>query len=248
MESYVQAQLWALIPALAALAGGLLAEATHVSEQKLSYALHAAAGSIIAAVGVELMPRTLDAAAPWVIVAAFVLGGASFELLDWALGLLQELAAAEGESTSHRAEHPWILLVGVAVDLFTDGLMIGAGAALAPALSVVLALAAAPAQVPSGFVTIASLKRHGVPRGKRLIASGLFAVVLSLGTPAGYWIARDQSNTIQLSVLAFTAGALTVLVVEEMAPRAHRTAEARACSLLFLGAFAVFALVALYVR
>jgi ZIP family zinc transporter len=198
------------------------------------------------------MPRALEATAPWIIVVAFVVGGSFFEGLDWAIGLLQELAANSESyaetSSPHLAQDSWILMAGVAVDLFTDGLMIGAGAAVGTAVGLVLALAAAPAQVPSGFVTIAALKRHGIPRRQRLIATLVFALVLSLGTPVGYWLVHHQSSLVQLSVLAVTAGMLSVLVVEEMAPRAHRTSDARAGSFLFLAGFGVFALIALYIR
>jgi len=49
-----------------------------------------------------------------------------------------------------------------------------------------------------------------------------------------------------MALLTFTAGVLTTLVIEEIAPEAHRNEEARFAALLFLGGFALFALLSSY--
>ena len=54
----------AMLPALANFLGGSLAEVFRVTARTLSLALHLAAGIVLAVVGLELMPRALEASAP----------------------------------------------------------------------------------------------------------------------------------------------------------------------------------------
>jgi len=64
----------AALPAAGNLVGGLTAEAVPVSERTLSLALHAAAGIVLAVVGVELMPRVLSVEPAWLVILALMAG------------------------------------------------------------------------------------------------------------------------------------------------------------------------------
>ena len=64
MEEYFIVLSLVLLPAGGNFLGGLLAEFINVSQRVLSLALHAAAGIVLAVVGVELMPRVLEANPP----------------------------------------------------------------------------------------------------------------------------------------------------------------------------------------
>ena len=65
----------ALLPALGNFSGGLAAEASRTTGRRLNYALHGAAGLVIAVVAVEIMPRVLESLSAWLIALAFALGG-----------------------------------------------------------------------------------------------------------------------------------------------------------------------------
>ena len=68
----------ALLPALGNFSGGLAAEASRTTGRRLNYALHGAAGLVIAVVAVEIMPRVLENLSAWVIALAFALGGIAY--------------------------------------------------------------------------------------------------------------------------------------------------------------------------
>jgi ZIP family zinc transporter len=61
MDEYLQVLAFAALPAIGNFAGGLLSEAFRVSQKTLSLALHIAAGIVLAVVGIELMPKALEA-------------------------------------------------------------------------------------------------------------------------------------------------------------------------------------------
>lgn len=241
MPEYVIVLALVVLPALGNLGGGLLAEAVRVSNRMLSLALHGAAGIVIAVVAVELMPKALAQGPDWLMVLAFVLGGGFFIVVDQAIGLIQNRRGGAAGKTG-----PWAIYFGVAVDLFSDGVMIGAGSTVTLGLGLLLALGQVPADIPEGFATIATFKRMGVARRTRLLLAASFALPIVIGATIGYWGVRGQPAEVQFALLAFTAGILTTVVVEEIVPEAHRGDDAIVATLMFIGGFALFTLLSSY--
>ena len=241
MREYLLVLALAAMPALGNFAGGLLAEMVAVSQRALSLALHGAAGIVIAVVAVELMPTALKTDVPWVIIVAFMLGGGFFVLVDQMIEIVKNRMGRAASDTT-----PWAIFFGVSVDLFSDGIMIGSGSTISFSLGLLLALGHVPADVPEGFATIATFKRQGLSRSTRILLGASFAIPIFLGTTIGYWAVRGQPEIIKLSLLAFTAGILTTVVVEEMVPEAHRDGESRLAALIFVSGFALFTLLSTY--
>ncbi len=238
MNPYLQVLALAMLPALGNFAGGVMAELIKTSRRTLSRALHLAAGIVVAVVAIELMPEALKGAAPWLVVLGFCLGGAAFILLDWAIDRF-----GGDEETSG----PWIVYAAVFIDLFSDGLMIGVGSVVSLSLALVLAIGQVTADVPEGFATIANFQDKGVKRTTRIFLSASFIVAPLVGASIGYWLLRDQSESLKLTALAFTAGLLILAAVEEMLGEAHEVADdTRYTGAFFVAGFAVFTLVTSY--
>ena len=236
--------LLALMPAAGNFGGGLLAEFLRVSQRTLSFALHAAAGILFAVVGIELMPEALEGAPPWVMLLAFMLGGIAAVGIDSALDLVQTRAKCRAGADVEAG--PWGIYFGVSVDLFSDGVIIGTGSVIDPALGLLLALGQVPADIPEGFATIATFKNKGVPRAKRILLSASFALPILTGATLGYWAVRGQPEWVKLGLLAFTAGILLTVAVEEIVTEAHAEEDSRWASLFLIGGFALFALLSAY--
>ena len=238
MTSYLQVLALALMPGLGSFAGGLTAEVVAATPRILSRALHAAAGIAIAVVAVEMMPEVLGGAPPWAIVGGLCAGGVFYVGLEWLIGRLQ--GGEEHTGT-------WMIYVAVAIDLFGDGLMIGVGSVVSFELGLILALGQAMADAPEGFATISNFRHKGQPRARRFLLSASLAVPCLAGATIGYWLLRDQSETLQLTGLAFTAGILLIAAVEEMMREAHEAAEdTHGSAGFFIGGFALFTLVSSY--
>ncbi|MFC4171554.1 ZIP family metal transporter [Microvirga sp. GCM10011540] len=238
MNPYLQVLALALLPALGNFAGGAVAELLKTSRQTLSRALHVAAGIVVAVVSTELMPEALEGAAPWLVVLGFCLGGATFILLDWGI---------ERFSGGEEVSGPWMVYAAVFIDLFSDGLMIGVGSVVSFSLALVLAIGQVTADIPEGFATIANFRDKGVKRSTRLLLSASFVIATLLGASIGYWLLRDQSESLKLTALAFTAGLLILAAIEEMLGEAHEAADdTRYTAAFFIGGFALFTLVASY--
>jgi ZIP family zinc transporter len=242
VNNFLQVMVLALLPAVGNFVGGLIAEVAVISRHRLGIALHAAAGIILAVVAVELMPRALNGEPAWAVVAAFVAGGGFFVLID---SLIDIAAARRGES-GHGNSRPWTIYFAVAIDLFTDGVIIGTSSTISIGLALLLALGQVSADIPEGFATMASFKSQGFPRSRRLLIGASFMLPVLLGATIGYWIVRGQPEIYKLSLLAFAAGVLVTGVVEEIVPEAHQEGEARVAALALVGGFALFTLLSVY--
>lgn len=239
---FVTVLLLALVPAIGNFAGGMVAEFVTVSPQAISRALHAAAGIVVAVVAVEIMPAAIGATPGWAIALAFLLGAAFYLMVEWAVQGAQK--SGRGQL---RGAGMWMIYVAVAMDLFSDGLLIGTGSAVSLGFAMVLALGQSLADIPEGFAAIANLKRKQVPRRTRIWLSASFALPVLAAATLGYWLLNGRGEALKLSALVFTAGVLTVAAVEEMMTEAHESAtDTRLSVLAFAGGFALFALVSSY--
>lgn len=235
--------LLCLLPAGGNFAGGLLAEFTPTSPRIINYALHGAAGIILAVVSIELMPTAMEGSgrAAWIVIAAFALGGLFNMAVEW--GIEAYRGADEGNDTSG----PWMVYVAVASDLLSDGLMLGASSAVSSSLALVLAIGQLPADLPEGFAAVASFKRVGVSRAKRLLLSVSFAVPILLGAAFSYFVLRGQPEVFKLAGLAFVSGLILIGAVEDMMNEAQRNATDDRLSILsIIVGFCLFALLAAY--
>ena len=229
--------LLSLLPGLGNLAGGLLAEFGKSSERFLNLALHAASGIVIAIVAVELMPEALDTLAAWWVALAFGAGGVAYLLIEVGVEKLQS-------GTRHGRTGMWMIYVAVAVDLTSDGIMFGSGAAVSSSLAIVLVAGQVLADVPEGYASIANFRDKGVPRTRRILLSASFVLFCVGAALLSYLLLRDAAEGLKMAALSFVAGLLTVAAVEDLITEAHETKEdGRASILAFVGGFVLFTLV-----
>lgn len=241
MDEYLKVLALVAMPAVGNLAGGLFAVFSDVSERTLSFALHSAAGVALAVISVELLPRVLQAEREWMVVIAFVAGGGFFMLIDYLVDLMESLKQSPEVSAASLA-----IFFGVAVDLFSDGTMVGAGSTISLGLGLLLALGQVPANMPAGFATIAAFERKGMSQKMRMLLTVLLSVIVFAGATLGYWVVRGQAEIVKLIILGFTSGILITVVVEEMIPAAHKGGDARLATALFVVSFALFTLLSVY--
>lgn len=229
----------ALLPALGNFAGGLVADFLPPSRSVLNWALHAAAGIILAVVAVEVMPEASQGAPAWTLALAFVAGGGLYLLVESGVERWQQ---SKEQSAGAGA---WMVYVAVAADLVGDGLLIGAGSAVSSRLALLLALGQVMADVPEGFAVIANFRDKGVGRAKRLLLSASFAIPVVGAAVLAYFGLRGQGETAKMAALVFVAGLYSLAAVEDMLEEAHASAEdSRRSALSFLLGFALFLVVA----
>lgn len=80
------------------------------------------------------------------------------------------------------------------------------------------------------------------PRARRLLLAASFAVPILIAATLGFVAVRGRAAVVQLSLLAFTAGILIAVAMEEMIPEAHEGGKPRLGPLALVCGVALFAL------
>lgn len=230
--------LLSLLPGAGNFVGGMLAELGRTSDRLLNWALHGASGIVIAIVAVELMPEALKVLAGWWIAAAFAVGGILYVLIEAGVEKLQ-FRGGRGRTAM------WMIYVAVAVDLSSDGLMLGSGAALSSSLAIALAAGQVLADMPEGYASIANFRDKGMPRRRRILMAASFIPFCTVAALLSYLLLRGAGEEPKMAALALAAGLLTVAAVEDMLEEAHKARrDTRASVLAFVGGFVLFIFVA----
>ena len=239
MDGLWQVLLLSFLPGAGNFAGGVIAELSRPTPRLLNWALHAAAGILIAIVSVELIPSALGALEGWWIAAAFGAGGLAYISVQSFVAKVRSL----GKTDDVDRTGMWMIYIAVAVDLASDGLVLGAGSAVSIQLALVLAAGQILADVPEGYASVANFRAKGVPRGKRLLLSASFILFCTSAALLAYFVLRNAPESLQMAALVFVAGLLTLAAVEDMLEEAHESREDTKRSVLaFLIGFVLFVL------
>lgn len=184
-------------------------------------------------------------------VTGFLLGGAFLYLVDRLLPHLHlqapSVAAAEGLKTSW--QRSVLLVLAITLHNFPEGLAVGVafGAAATgltdatTASAVALAIGIGIQNFPEGLAVSAPLRREGLSRGKAFMlgqASGMVEPLAGvLGAAAVYYVQPALPYA-----LAFAAGAMIYVCVEELIPTAQSGEHSDIATLGVMVGFAVMML------
>jgi ZIP family zinc transporter len=230
----------ALLPVAGNLVGAAAAELADAPRWAIGAALHGATGVAIALVSVELMPRALQALPATHIVLPFAAGAALSVLI---FRLLEAIRATRADFKMGA----WLVYTATTLDLLSDGLMTGASSAIAENLGLLLGLSQVIANVPAGFATVTNMRRHGLRRLSRILASGLLALPVLASAALGHGLLREASARAQGMVLAAITGVLLASTVEDLVPQADEPGAARWISTAsFVAGFSFLLLLSAY--
>jgi ZIP family zinc transporter len=220
-------------PAVVALCGGVLASVWTPGHQTRSQIQHFAAGVVLAALAVELLPEIEREHAPGLVLAgSFALGSLfMYALKLWTLRLEHQATAsgqAGGLSTG--------LLLATFIDVATDGFIIGAGFAVGGETGAILAIGLSVELLFLGLALTSN-----ATKGWRIIAiSGALGVTVLVFSVLGSVLLAGASHAVIGGTLAFSAAALLYLVTEELLMEAHEVEEKPISTLVLFGGFLAF--------
>lgn len=221
------------VPALVALGGGVLASVWHPNHHMRSLIQHFAAGVVLAALAVELLPEIGREHAPGpVLMSAFALGSLfMYGLKLWTMRLEHQPSAATAAAGLNTG-----LLLATFFDVAIDGFIIGAGFAAGGETGTILALGLS---VELLFLGLALASE--ATAGWRIIAiSGSLGGTVMIFSLIGNVLLTGASHAVIGGSLAFSAAALLYLVTEELLMEAHEVEEKPFSTLVLFGGFLSF--------
>ena len=221
------------IPAAVALGGGVLALLWCPGRETRSLIQHFAAGVVLAALAVELLPEIGREHAPGlVLVAAFAVGSFfMFGLKVWT----KRIEHTDGQESTFCGV-PSGLLVATFLDVAMDGFIIGAGFAAGGTTGPILALGLSVELLFLGLALASD-----AARGWRivLVSAGLGLTVFFFAL-LGSILLAGASPAVIGGILAFSAAALLYLVTEELLMEAHAVPERPISTLVLFAGFLAF--------
>jgi len=200
-----------VVPAVVALGGGVLAALWHPSRRARSLIQHFAAGVVLAALAVEVLPEIGREHAPGLVLGGgFALGS----LVMFGLKLLSHRLEAHDGSRSGVSVG---LVLATFIDVAIDGFIIGAGFAAGGESGPVLAIGLSVELLFLGLAMTSD-----APGGWRIVAlSAGLGVVVFVAALVGKVALTGASHAVIGGALAFAAAALLYLVTEELLMEAH---------------------------
>ena len=221
MESIFKVISWSLLPTVAIFAGGLYALVRTPGPAARSVILHFAAGVVFSVVSVELLPDIIKRHEPVEIIIGFTAGIATM----LGLRLLSRRAEETDEGQLSEASLPGGLLLGIAVDVAVDGLLLGIGFASGTSIGTMLTLALAVELLALGLATSTSLREKKLSKKTTAALIFLLSSLFMLTSIVGVTVLRQLSGGNLEIVLSFGLSALLFLVTEELLVEAHEEKE-----------------------
>ncbi len=241
-----------------ALGASLVVFTKTFSQKYLDASLGMAAGVMIAASFWSLLAPAIEMAADspvygealkWIPpLVGFLLGAVVLRTADWLLPHLHpDLAEAEGLPSSWRRST--LLVLAITLHNIPEGLAVGVAFGAAASLSgdaqaaqtgaaVALGIGIGLQNFPEGTAVALPLRREGMSRAKAFWYGQLSAVVEPIAGVAGAALVIAMAAILPYA-LAFAAGAMIFVVVEELIPEGQRHGNV---DLATLGAIVGFAI------
>lgn len=236
-----------------ALGASLVLFFRRVSQKYLDLALGMAAGVMIAASYWSLLAPSIEMSEEqygwwkWVPpVVGFLLGAIFLRLVDRILPHLHpDLRSPEGIKTSwHRST---LLILAITLHNIPEGLAVGVAFGAIPFASnpaaqlggaVALAIGIGLQNFPEGTAVSLPLRREGMNRGRAFFFGQLSAVVEPVAGVLGALLVFSMSAILPYA-LAFAAGAMIFVVVEELIPESHRNGNVDLATMGVIGGFSI---------
>ena len=247
VPSWTTILLFSLLPAAVMVVGAVVAVLRPPGPALRSAILHFAAGVVFSVVAVELLPDIVQQHKPVEVGLGFGLGVALMLGLRFLTQRLETDAPAPDNQPSVPTNAapgglPWGLLIGVGVDIFIDGLLLGIGFVAGAKEGTLLAIALTLELLSLGLATAVQLRQHGYGRGRAVGIVGGLALALLVGAGLGTTLLSGASGGLLEIVLSFGLAALLFLVTEELLTEAHEEPESPWLTAMFFLGFLAFLL------
>lgn len=234
----ITALLFVLFPVGAMITGGVIASFRQPGTRLGSAIQHFAAGTVFAAVAVELLPDVVSKRAPIATTIGFACGVALM-LLVRRLGQNAETMGKEQGNLG--------LVLAVAVDITIDGFLIGIGFVAGAKQGLLLTIALTLELLSLGLATVTVFYRTGTSRGRSVLTIIELSILPLVGATVGITLLSGVTGAILDGVLAFGVAALLYLVAEELLVEAHEVPETTVATAFFFAGFLIVLIIDLLV-
>lgn len=239
MIAFEEILIYALIPVLSILVGGVVGLFTKTSGAFRSSVLHFAGGVVFSVVAVELLPDIIKNHKPIEVGIGFSLGVGVMLLIKYFAEKLER--KSEGNKSENAL--PMGLLLALGIDLLIDGLLLGVGFAAGNTEGILLSVALALETFSLGLAVVLACIDAKLSKQKNIIILLALGGTFFVGAIVGITLLSGLSQEWLELVLSFGLAALLFLVTEELLTEAHEEEETLFQTSMFFLGFLIFLLI-----
>ena len=203
--------------------GGILGANFKVKSNRIiSFILELAAGLMTSIICFELIPESLNYGNISTCLFGILFGILGMILCD---NIIKQSYSLKNKNHS-LFKTGLIILIGLTVHNFPEGLAIGSGFEASSSLGLSLAIAIAIHDIPEGISIALPLKEGGMSIFKVILLTSLSGITTGIGAWIGAIIGNISPTFISIS-LAFAAGAMLYIVSCELIPESKSIYKGR---------------------
>ncbi len=239
MKSLFEVSIYALIPVVSIVIGGIVGVVKKPSGAFNSTVLHFAAGVVFSVVAVELLPDIMERHSPVEVAIGFSLGVVTMLLVKYYSKKIEN----KSEMATVKSTLPVGLLVTLAIDLLVDGLLLGVGFAAGNKEGILLSVALAFEVFALGLAVSLTFRKSGISTRQNLGLLAILGITFFIGALFGISLLANLSTEMLEFVLSFGLAALLFLVIEELLIEAHEEKETLVQTTCFFVGFLLFLII-----
>ncbi|MES2876592.1 MAG: ZIP family metal transporter [Patescibacteria group bacterium] len=189
------------------------------------FAVPFAAGALLAAAFLDLLPEALEQGDPSDVLRMTLLGLVIFFVLERSLSWFHHHHEDDDAHATGR-RNTSLIVIGDTLHNFIDGLAIGAAFLVDPAVGLVTTAAVAAHEIPQELGDFGLLLAKGMARRKVLMVNLFSAVATLVGAVLVYGLG-GQLGFSESVLLALTAGFFIYIAASDIIPTIHAEPERR---------------------
>ena len=161
--------------------------------------------------------------------SGFIIGSLVFLLMDF---VLPHMHIIESKSSLFRLGV--LIAIGIAIHDLPEGFGIGSGYGVSGELGMVIAIAVTLHNIPEGIAIAIPFHFYGMSRLKTVLISFAAGISTLIGALIAFFFLGSATEKLMYSGLAFAAGAMFYITVNELIPEAHKYGNTRLTGLAVL--------------
>ncbi|MEM3615572.1 MAG: ZIP family metal transporter [Candidatus Methanomethylicia archaeon] len=210
------------------------------SDDTLDVLLGFAAGVMSAATAFSLLVPAIDLSGPWIAMGGLIIGALLLHFIDRFTPHLHPVAGFEGPYS--KLSKVWLFIIAMTIHNFPEGLAVGVsfGSGNVEA-GLIVATAIGLQNAPEGLAVALPLLRERYSRWKAIGYATLTGLIEPIGGFLGIVLVSLAHSLLPWG-LAFAAGAMLFIVVDEMIPESHQKGFGRKATFGFISGFSIMML------
>jgi len=217
--------------------GGILGVLFKPGERNLILGLGFSSGIMLGVTFLMLVLESLEAGF-FLCFTGFIAGSLLFFLLDF---ILPHIHIVESRNSLLRLGT--LIAIGIAIHDLPEGFGTGSGYGISGSLGMALAVAIMLHNIPEGIAIAIPFHFSGMSKFKTVLICFAAGISTLIGALLAFFLLASLSEELMYSGLAFAAGAMFYITVNELIPEAHKYGNSRLASLgVLIGILAAFLL------